>query len=124
MSASDPRAAHRHFLEVLNSGDLEAVVACYEPGGVIAPEPTTRVEGQTALRSMMGEFHAQRPTITLQESQVVEAGDVALVHSRLTVTTTDAEGVLHEMEVAPMLLMRRQADSRWLVVIDWPFMVS
>ena len=72
----------------------------------------------------MTEFLAQRPTIALQESHVVEAGDVALVCSRLTVSTTDAEGKLHEMKVAPTLLMRRQADSRWLVVIDWPFLVS
>ena len=121
MPATDPGATQRQLLDALNSGDLEAAVACYEPAGVIAPEPTERVEGHAAVRSMMEGFLAQRPTIALQESQVVEAGDLALVRSGLTITTGEGEGQVQEMKVVPTLLMRRQADGRWLVVIDWPF---
>ena len=121
MSATDPGATQKQLLDALNSGDVEAAVACYEPAGVIAPEPTKRVEGHAAVRSMMEGFLAQRPTIASQESQVVEAGDLALVRSGLTVTTDEGEGQVREMKVVPTLLMRRQADGRWLIVIDWPF---
>ena len=72
---------------------------------------------------MVTGFLAQRPVITLHHSDMVRAGDVALVHSRLTVTTTDEQGDSQAMVVEPMLLVRRQADGEWRVVIDWPFPV-
>ncbi len=124
MVAADPHALHTRFLDAMNAGDVEAVVSLYEPAGVIATEPTTRLAGHAAIRPMVSGFLAQRPVITLSHSDTVQAGDVALVHSRLTVTTTDEHGDSKELTVEPMLLVRRQADGGWLVVIDWPFPVA
>ena len=123
MATPDPQTLHTRFLDAMNAGDVETVVSLYEPNGVIAPELTTRLTGHAAIRSMVTGFLAQRPVITLHHSDMVRAGDVALVHSRLTVTTTDEQGDSQAMVVEPMLLVRRQADGEWRVVIDWPFPV-
>ena len=123
MATPDPQTLHTRFLDALNAGDVDGVVSLYEPDGVIATEPTTRLAGHVAIRSMVTGFLAQRPVITLHHSDLVRAGDVALVHSRLTVTTTDEHGESQAMVVEPMLLVRRQADGEWRVVIDWPFPV-
>lgn len=124
MATPDPQALHTGFLDAMNAGDVEGVVSLYEPDGVIAPEVATRLTGHAAIRSMVTGLLAQRPVFTLHHSDIVRAGDVALVHSRLTVTTTNERCESQEMTVAPVLLVRRQADGEWRVVIDWPFPVS
>lgn len=69
---------------------------------------------------MLTGFLSRRPHFVLRDSEVVEAGDVALIRSQFTATTTDAAGKREEMQVAPTLVARRQPEGHWLVVIDRP----
>ncbi len=118
--ASDPQDLPGLLIEGLNSGDVDAVVALYESEGVVAPDPARVVAGREAIKSMATEFLAQQPRFLLHDSEVVQAGDVALVRSRLTVTMVDPTGTTTESEMGPTLVARRQPDRYWLVVIDRP----
>ena len=118
--ASDPQDLPRLLIERLNSGDADAVAALYESEGVVAPDPAQVVAGREAIKSMATAFLAQEPRFLLHDSEVVQAGDLALVRSRLTVTVLDAARTTTESEVEPTLVARRQPDGYWLVVIDRP----
>jgi ketosteroid isomerase-like protein len=84
MKASKPEDLPGLFLEGLNSGDVDSVVALYEAEGIVAPDDARVVAGRTAIRAMVTGFLAQRPHLELHASEVVEAGDVALVRARVT----------------------------------------
>lgn len=120
MKASEPRDLPGLFLQALNSGDVDSVVALYEPDGVVAPDPARLVAGQAAIESMVTEFLAQGPRFVLHDSEVVQASGIALVRSRWTVNTVDSGGTSAENDIAPTLVARQQPDGHWLVVIDRP----
>ena len=44
--------------------------------------------------------------------------NVAACKDMWTVTMTDPDGASQEMTIGPTLMVRRQPDDRWLVVID------
>ena len=118
--ASTPHALPELFLHGLNAGDVEAVVGLYEPDGAVSPDPSKTVRGREAIRAMVTGFLAQELKFVLQDSEVVEVGDVALIRAQWTVRTTDADGNSQDMKIAPTLVARRQAEGHWLVVIDRP----
>ncbi len=122
--ASDPQNLPGLLIEGLNSGDVEGVVALYESEGVVAPDPDQVVTGRAAIKSMVTQFLAQKPRFLLHDSEVVQAGDVALVRSRLTVTMVDPSGTTSESDMGPTLVARRQPDGYWLVAIDRPLPVG
>ena len=120
MTASNPQDLPALFLRALTAGDVDEAASLYEPDGVVAPDPDRPVRGRSAIRTMLSGFLAQSPRWLLHDAEVVQAGDVALVRSRWTVAMTDAAGVSTRLDVQPTLVARRQADGRWLVVIDRP----
>jgi uncharacterized protein (TIGR02246 family) len=122
VQASQPQDLPQRFHQGFSSGDVEAIVSLYEPGGVIAPDPKQIVPGHAAIRAMVAAFLAQLPRVSLFESEAVQVGDLALVWSRWAVKTTDSSGHESEMNITPILVARRQPDGRWLVVIDRPLM--
>lgn len=124
MKASMPHQIPDLFLRALNSGNADAVVALYEPQGVVAPDPSQLVAGHEAIRTMVSGFLSQQPRFSLHDSEVIESGDLALVRTRWTITTTDADGKSMQMHVGPTLVVRRQADGGWLVAIDRPVPVE
>ncbi len=123
MKASTPEDLSRLIIEALNSGDEDTVVSLYESDGVIAPDPSHIVSGRAAIRSLAAHFLAQRPRLILHNSEVVQAGDVALVRSRVTQTTLQPEKKA-ETVLEPILVARRQADGCWLIAIDRPLVAG
>ncbi len=119
MKASSPQDLSRLIIEALNSGDVDLVVSLYEPDGIIAPDLNQIVAGRAAIRSLAAGFVAQRPRLVLHNSEVVQAGDVALVRSQVTQTTLQAEKKT-ETVLEPILVVRRQTDGCWLIAIDRP----
>ncbi len=69
---------------------------------------------------MVAGFLAQGPRFVLHDTEVVQAGGVALVRPRWTVTTVDAAGASAEDDIQPTLVARQQPAGHWLVVIDRP----
>ncbi len=119
MKAFSPQDLSRLIIEALNSGDVDKVVSLYEPQGVIAPDPNQIVSGRAAIRSLAAGFLAQQPRLILNDSEVVQAGDIALVRSQVTQTMLQAEKKT-ETVLGPILVARRQTDGCWLIAIDRP----
>ena len=65
MPARNPEELDRLFSEALNSGNLEALVALYEPQATLTPEPGHVVTGTQAIREAL--------SASLNLSQFVEA---------------------------------------------------
>ncbi|MEE2840687.1 MAG: nuclear transport factor 2 family protein [Acidobacteriota bacterium] len=65
MPAHSPEELDQLFSEALNAGDLDALVALYEPQAVFVSEPGQTVAGTAAIREVLGTFVSMNPKITM-----------------------------------------------------------
>jgi len=106
--AIQPNDLGRFFVERANAGDVEGLVALYEPDAVLAL-PTGVATGRDEIRQAYQQLLADRPRFEPGEPQE------ALVNGDLAVTSTRLVGGGATAEVA-----RRQPDGTWLWIIDQP----
>jgi uncharacterized protein (TIGR02246 family) len=115
MAAQKPEDLGRLFVEAMRAGDLDAVLALYEPTAAMPNQQGEVRSGADAIRQDMAPFAALKPDMTGETDKVIIAGDIALSHSRWSIAGP-APMSGRAVEVA-----RRQPDGTWLYVIDDPF---
>jgi uncharacterized protein (TIGR02246 family) len=121
MPTQRPEEAVQAFFDAFNRGDLEAVVALYEPKAILVAQPGQIAEGHAAIGEALNGFLAMKPTLTPEKKTLVTAGDIALSVVRWTLNGTGSDGAPVRMEGATSDVLRRQADGSWLFVIDNPW---
>lgn len=121
MPARSPEVLDRLFAEALNAGNLDALVALYEPNASLMPEPGKVVVGTEAIREALRGLLAARPTITLKNKLLAQTGDIALVACKWEMTGTGADGAPLKVGSQAAEVARRQPDGTWLFVIDNPW---
>lgn len=105
--AKDPNDLERLFVERANAGDLEGLVALYEPDAVVADGDREIAVGRAEIREFLIRFLADRPRLEpSRQAAPLVSGDVALTSSRLSNGEFTAE------------VARRHADGSWLWVVD------
>jgi uncharacterized protein (TIGR02246 family) len=82
MPAHSPDELDRLFSAALNTGDLEALVALYEPEATLTPQPGQVVAGTQAIREALRAFIATKPMLTLQVKTLAQADDLALTSAK------------------------------------------
>jgi ketosteroid isomerase-like protein len=104
--ARQPEDLGRFFVERANAGDVEGLVALYEPEAILAV-PGGVAAGTEQIRRAHQRFLAGRPVLTGESQPAQRNGELALTSTRFPGGAT--------AEVA-----RRQPDGTWLWVIDQP----
>lgn len=108
-----PENVSRRLVSLLDAGDIESVLALYENDAVFA-DVDGAVRGHSRIGIAHQEFWSAGNTLRLNDSVVLETGDIALVHWSWTVTRPDGgtiDGVSAEV-------LRRQSNGDWKYVID------
>ena len=121
MPARNPEELDRLFSEALNSGNLDALVALYEPQATLTPEPGQVVTGTQAIREALSAFVALKPTLTLEVKTLAQTGDLALTSAKWALSGTGLDGNQTTMSGHSVEVSRRQPDGSWLFVIDTPW---
>src|SRR5512145_2735418 len=107
--AHQPTDLAEFFVARANAGDVEGLVALYEPEAVLAFPPGHVAVGAQAIREVYTQLVAQKPVLVPgRKSPPLRAGNLALTSTLLP----DGGATV---EVA-----RLQADGTWLWVIDQP----
>ncbi|WP_378729476.1 YybH family protein [Nocardia brasiliensis] len=110
--ATEPNDLGRYFIERANAGDVEGLVALYEPDAVLAFPPGNLATGHAEIRKVYEQFVAAAPVLSPgKQHPALVSGDVALTAS----TLPNGEVVV---EIA-----RRQPDGSWLWAADQPALV-
>jgi uncharacterized protein (TIGR02246 family) len=120
-TAQSPADAVRLVSERISASDVEGALALYEPNAAFTPQPGQVVTGLDAIRAALEGFTALKPRLEGKIERVVESGDVALVLNRWMLEGTAPDGQRIEMGGLSADVLRRQADGRWLVLIDDPW---
>jgi len=121
MVKGNPVELDRLFEHALNAGDIDALVALYEPQAALMPSPGNVVVGAAAIREALAGFLAAKPTITTSGKLVAQTGDVALLANRWTLNMTGPDGKPTTMTGNAVELARRQPAGHWLLAMDMPF---
>lgn len=124
MPARKPEELDALFGEALNAGDLERLMALYEPAASIIPETGRSAQGHAAIRQVLQGFVAMKPTVQISPTKIGDAGDLALVSGRWTLDGTGEDGKPVRLEGRSVEVARRQPDGSWLYVMDAPFGVG
>ncbi|HZB05963.1 MAG TPA: SgcJ/EcaC family oxidoreductase [Thermoleophilaceae bacterium] len=121
MIATTPEATIERFSQLLAAGDLESMVALYEPDATFAPQPGESVSGRDAIRASLSGFLAVKPRMTGQIEKVLRAGDTALVANRWSLSGTAPDGQPVSRGATSADVLRRRPDGSWGIVIDDPW---
>jgi len=117
MPAKRPEELHKLFVKAFNAGDLEGLVALYEPEAALATAEGA-ARGSAALREAYRGFLAPGAAIRLETLSVLECGDLALLQGRWVLEGTERAPARREGRNAEVA--RRQANGDWLLLIDVP----
>jgi uncharacterized protein (TIGR02246 family) len=117
--ASEPEQMHRLFEEAFNAGDLEALMALYEPDATLVPQPGAVVEGLDGIREALRWFLDRGGKIALDTKLVLRVGDLAYLSNRWSLTGgTMPDGSPAQLGAVTAEVARLQQDGSWLYVID------
>ena len=121
MPAHTPEEVASLLGQAFNAGDLESLLALYEPEAAFVAQPGEVVTGTEAIREALGGFLALKPIFELEVKKVFRAGDIALSFVDWTLTGTGPEGETISMSGQGSDVLRQQHDGSWLFVIDNPY---
>ena len=102
------------------AGDLDGVLACYEPGACGVLESGEVVTG-AALRQALSSFCTLNPAFEGVRIQVVARDDIALSCMEWALKATNPDGTSTELSGRSSDVLRRQHDGSWLLAIDSPW---
>ncbi len=105
--ARDPQDLERFLVARQRAGDIEGMVALFEPDAVIETDDRRIVRGHAEMRAFYREIAAAGRVFVMGEQQeALVNGDLALTSTRSTSGSVTAE------------VARRQPDGTWLWSID------
>ena len=122
MKAHKPEECDRLLFEVIETGDLDAALALYEPDAIFVVSPGQVVTGHAAIREVLQSMMAADAKGKLDAVTAVPSADgsVAFTRAKGSSTSTGPDGKpvttpFHSIEV-----VRKQPDGTWRIVIDDP----
>jgi uncharacterized protein (TIGR02246 family) len=121
MSRETPEQVLKAIVDGINAGNLDVLLALYEPEAAFAPQPGSLAHGLAGIRESLAAFIAMKGTLDLQVTRVLEAGGLALVAGVWSFTGTGPDGAPVKLTGHNADVLRRQGDGSWRFVIDNPW---
>jgi len=106
-TAKEPDDLEKFFVERANAGDVDGLVALYEPGAVLVSDDGRQFTGTDQIREFFIGFLMNRsPLATSRQTPALRRGEIALTSSAHSNGEKSAE------------IARRQPDGSWLWAVD------
>ncbi len=122
MAARTPEECDALFERHLNAGEVEALLALYEPGATLVPNPGETAVGHAAIREVLAGFVAAKAQLHMQVTRVYRSGDdLAMLYNDWTGHFTDPDGARVEIAGGAIEVVRRQPDGTWRYAVDDPY---
>lgn len=118
MPARSPEEICDLFQRYMAEGDIDAVMSVYDSDAVLLNRTGKLQKGEEELRQELALFAAQKVRFSFNIKQVIRSGDIALMHTMWSVSSSPPMSV-YAIEVA-----RRQPDGTWRWLIGDPFTVG
>ncbi len=107
-TAQEPNDLEKFFVERANAGDVEGLVALYEPNAIVAYGDGKFAIGLSQIQEFFVKFVANQPRLDpSNQSAALCSEDLALTSSKQSNGDITAE------------IARSQPDGSWLWVVGW-----
>jgi uncharacterized protein (TIGR02246 family) len=116
-----PEEIHSRFATAFNSGNVDAIVALYDPEATLVPQPGQVVKGRDAIRQALLQFLALKGTMQVKSIFTVHGPGVALTRGQWKLNGTGPDGKPIEMAGQSVEVLRQQPNGEWLLIVDHPF---
>ena len=118
---SRPEDLHAALAAAYNAGDLEGVLAFYDPDAVFVIKPGEVSDGPAQLRAALQRLVEFRGQLTIHPDSFVRSGDIVLALGSYTLSGHRRDGTPVNRESRFADVLRRQPDGRWLLAVDNAF---
>lgn len=119
-TALKPQEMNETFARAFNSGELKNLLALYERAGQHVRQDGAAASG-SALQDDLQALLSLGGTMISTNVYCYVVNELALLRAVWQLTTTDTVGRPFEQTGHTVEVVRRQADGRWLYIIDHPF---
>lgn len=120
MGVRDPRDNHSSFERLWNARDVDGLIELYEEGAVYVASAEQVLTGHSEIRAMLEQMLPLGVENKLELLVLTENGDVALEKTRWTMQFPGEDGNKVEQSGFSTVVLRRQADGSWRMLIDDP----
>jgi uncharacterized protein (TIGR02246 family) len=121
MTAKTPEDVDRLYEERVNAGDLDGVLALYEPDATIVLPNGDRI-GITAFRDSVAQLLTARFRVQMNVKKVIRVGeDLAILYNDWKGSLLGPDGQPTAMAGKALDFVRRQADGTWRLIVDDPW---
>ncbi len=120
MNVKEPQQMNASFAEAFNSGDLDRIMALYEPEAVLAPAPGQRAAGAPAIRESIRVLLALRGRMVSKNNYCMRAGSIALLQGEWSLSFVGPDGREVTETARSAEVVRQQPDGTWRYLIDHP----
>ena len=103
-----------------HSGDIDGVMATYEPRATVVFEPGEPITDPAVLREMFLGAFSVNPLFRYSGHEVFVAGDIAIHFAPWSMTGKAPDGTELTDSGLSVAVLRKQQDGRWLIVFDNP----
>jgi uncharacterized protein (TIGR02246 family) len=117
----EPQQMNAAFAAAYNSGDIENLMALYEPNAVLVPQPGQRAIGLAAIREALMGFLSLKGKMQSENVYCIRTGDLALLQASWKLLAIGADGKPFELSSRTAEVVRQQPDGSWLYVVDHAF---
>ena len=120
MLPTTPEQGWEMFMAAINAEDMDAALALYEDGAVMASPQGDPAAGKDGVRSQLERLLAISAKIEGRIAKLFAANDVALMFVEWTATGIGPSGNKIRLGGVSTDVSRRQQDGTWMMVIDNP----
>ena len=108
------------FVQHLNAGELERVVALYEPEARFVSESGETAVGRERIRSVLEEMIELKTHLQSRVMKAIAIDDIALLYTDFQGTRLDSSGNAVAAHYKAVEVLRRQADGTWQLIVGDP----
>ena len=115
---SRPEDLYPALAAAYNAGDLDSLIALYDPSAVYVIKAGRVTNGRAELRAALQRLIDLRGNLTIHPHSFVGSDNVMLVLGSFTFSGVRRDGTPVKRESRFADVLRRQPDGGWLLAID------
>ncbi|MGB7665398.1 MAG: hypothetical protein WBL67_21890 [Nitrososphaeraceae archaeon] len=118
---STPEDLLNSQVEEFNKGNIIFLMTLYEKAACFASEPGHVVNDLEGIRKTLQDFIGMRAKLEAKTKRVIQASDLSLLITEWSITANDPDGKPVNINGRGTIVLRRQSDGTWLMVIENPW---
>jgi ketosteroid isomerase-like protein len=108
-------------VEEFNKGNINFLMTLYENDACFASKPGQAVKDLEGIRQSFQSFIDMGGKLQAKPKRVLQAGDLALLITEWSINGNEPNGKPINLTGRGTVVLRRQSDGTWLVVIENPW---